>query len=189
MGSTKKDAKGESLTPQAEAAKSAGASEEGAQAHVDQEALNTENRLAGFEDQEATDTQSRAAAGDADGETAEVGEIEDSAEQARKLPAAGPDYNPAPRAAFGAQFEAIEVVEETDEGSPNKIAPKASGAQFDVNASTYPGREEDLQATGGRLATIVDQVRRARANGTRMPADAAGLVIDGEAVSDEEMAR
>lgn len=86
-----------------------------------------------------------------------------------------PDENP---------YATVETLEETPEGEPNIIG--FTGARMaDVNASTYPGREKDLQETGGYLNDTVDAVRRARANGTRMPASAVGKTVDGKVVEDQ----
>ena len=83
------------------------------------------------------------------------------------------------------KYDHTRTVEEAPEGQPNLIAFEPQVFR-DYNASTYPGREEDLQKAHGRVDTLVDAVRRARANGTAMPDGAVGRIVDGREVTEAE---
>jgi len=83
-------------------------------------------------------------------------------------------------------YSQVKTIKETPKGQPNVIGPKGGASErLDYNGSTYPDREKDLQKAHGYLPENIDAVRRARANGSRMPASAIGLTVDGEIVEDQ----
>lgn len=75
--------------------------------------------------------------------------------------------------------EAEQVQPQTNEpeitlrDEPNEITglPQAvATAQLPINtSSTYPGRDEDLKATDGKLNTVIDLARRAKFAGSQVP--------------------
>jgi len=86
-----------------------------------------------------------------------------------------------------AEAPKLHISDEPDDVTGQKTATVTQEVPIN-SSSTYPGRDEDLKATDGKLNTVIDLARRAKFAGSQTPAVVAdaGLTSDsGEITVDD----